>query len=117
MEVILEWENSENNFGVKINVAEISKDKNDSDTPDIDSTPDNKIEGEDDIDEAPVKLETIIDKTEEPQTPKTPTPVVAEAQSTPKTGDIIPIIAISVIILVIILNIGYSIYLNKKKNK
>ena len=117
VEVILEWENSENNFGVKINVAEISKDKNDSDTPDIDSTPDNKIEGEDDIDEAPVKLETIIDKTEEPQTPKTPTPVVAEAQSTPKTGDIIPIIAISVIILVIILNIGYSIYLNKKKNK
>ena len=41
---------------MKQNVAEISKDENIYGTPDIDSTPDNKVPGEDDIDDAPVML-------------------------------------------------------------
>ncbi len=56
VEVLLTWVNGKDNFGLKTNVAEISKDYNDSNTPDIDSTPDNKKEGEDDIDDAPVIL-------------------------------------------------------------
>ena len=56
VEVLLTWTNGKDNLGLKINVAEISKDYNDSNTPDIDSTPDNKKEGEDDIDDAPVIL-------------------------------------------------------------
>ena len=56
VQVTLKWINNEENFGVKTNVAEISKDKNDSNTPDCDSTPDNKKENEDDIDDAPVML-------------------------------------------------------------
>ncbi|MBO5348734.1 MAG: Cna B-type domain-containing protein, partial [Clostridia bacterium] len=54
--VILTWINSETNMGTKVNVAEISKDYNEYNTPDIDSTPNNKVEGEDDIDDAPVML-------------------------------------------------------------
>ena len=46
-------------MGVMINTAEISKDDNDSDTPDIDSVPNNKKEGEDDIDDAPVALTMV----------------------------------------------------------
>ena len=38
------------------NWAEISKDDNDFDSPDIDSTPNNNKHGEDDIDDAPVLL-------------------------------------------------------------
>ncbi len=56
VEILLTWINGENNLGKKVNIAEISKDHNDSDTPDIDSTPDNEKPGEDDIDEAPVIL-------------------------------------------------------------
>lgn len=56
VDVILTWQNSEDNLGLKVNVAEISKDYNESHTPDIDSTPNNKKEGEDDIDDAPVIL-------------------------------------------------------------
>ncbi len=56
VDIILTWENSQNNLGVKVNVAEISKDYNDSNTPDIDSTPNNKKDKEDDIDDAPVVL-------------------------------------------------------------
>ena len=56
VEILLTWINAKDNFGLKVNVAEISDDKNDSDTPDIDSTPNNKVEGEDDIDDAPVIL-------------------------------------------------------------
>ena len=56
VEVLLTWINAKDNFGLKVNVAEISEDKNDSDTPDIDSTPNNKKPGEDDIDDAPVIL-------------------------------------------------------------
>ena len=54
--IVLKWINSETNMGVKINVAEICKDYNDYGTPDIDSTPDNNVPGEDDIDDAPVML-------------------------------------------------------------
>ena len=65
VEILLTWINGKNNFGLKVNVAEISKDYNESNTPDIDSTPDNKKEGEDDIDDAPViltiKTGTIFD--------------------------------------------------------
>ena len=56
VEVVLTWINSQNNMGVMDNVAEISEDYNKYDVPDIDSTPDNKKEGEDDIDNAPVML-------------------------------------------------------------
>ena len=43
----------------KINTAEISEDDNDKDVPDIDSTPDNKKEGEDDIDTAEVTSKVV----------------------------------------------------------
>lgn len=56
VQITLKWINGENNLGKKINVAEISKDDNEYDSPDIDSTPDNKVPGEDDIDDAPVIL-------------------------------------------------------------
>lgn len=57
VQVTLTWINGEDNLGTKINVAEISEDYNEKgDTPDIDSTPDNKLDGEDDIDDAPVML-------------------------------------------------------------
>ena len=59
VDIILTWINGENNMGVKTNIAEISKDYNDSHTPDIDSTPNNKKEGEDDIDDAPVALMVV----------------------------------------------------------
>ena len=56
VEVILTWINDGDNVGVKINVAEISKDYNKHGSKDIDSIPDNKKEKEDDIDDAPVML-------------------------------------------------------------
>ena len=56
IDVIFKWTNGENNLGLKRNVAEISADDNKKDAEDIDSTPDNKKEGEDDIDEALVIL-------------------------------------------------------------
>ena len=56
VQVVLKWINNENNLNLKTNTAEISKDKNDSNTPDIDSTPGNKVTGEDDIDSADVFL-------------------------------------------------------------
>ena len=43
-------------MGLKQNVAEISKDYNIYESPDIDSIPDNKVPGEDDLDDAPVML-------------------------------------------------------------
>ena len=54
VEVLLTWINGENNMKVMDNWAEISKDYNDYGSPDIDSTPDNRKHGEDDIDDAPV---------------------------------------------------------------
>jgi uncharacterized repeat protein (TIGR01451 family) len=57
VEIVLTWVNGTQNLGLKVNWAEISKDYNDyDDTPDIDSTPDNNKQGEDDIDSAPVIL-------------------------------------------------------------
>ena len=54
--ILLTWINREDNMGLKVNVAEISKDYNEYGAPDIDSTPNNKVPGEDDIDDAPVML-------------------------------------------------------------
>ncbi len=59
VEVLLTWINGDENLNLKINVAEISKDSNPSDSPDIDSTPNNKKDGEDDIDDAPVILTVV----------------------------------------------------------
>ena len=55
IEVTFRWINGHNNLGVKTNWAEISKDSDD----DIDSTPDNFEEGEDDIDKAEVVLSIV----------------------------------------------------------
>ena len=57
IEIILTWVQDGDNMGLKVNTAEISDDKNDSDSDDIDSTPNNNVLGEDDIDTAPVILE------------------------------------------------------------
>ena len=56
VEVLLTWINGSDNMGVMENTAEISEDYNEPGVPDKDSTPDNKKEGEDDIDDAPVML-------------------------------------------------------------
>ena len=59
VKIVLTWINDKENFGEKVNLAEISKDKNRGDVPDIDSTPDNLTpQGpiEDDEDDAPVIL-------------------------------------------------------------
>lgn len=56
VQVVLKWINGENNIGLKTNAAEISADKNDSNTPDIDSTPNNKVPKEDDYDIAEIFL-------------------------------------------------------------
>ena len=62
IEILLTWENNENNLGAKINVAEISEDYNEEGIPDIDSIPGNQKEGEDDIDDAPVILSITTGK-------------------------------------------------------
>lgn len=56
VEVVLRWINGNDNLGPKTNIAEISEDYNEEDVPDKDSTPDNKKEEEDDIDDATVLL-------------------------------------------------------------
>lgn len=56
VQVVLRWQNSETNLGQKVNVAEISIDENEYDIPDIDSTPGNNVDGEDDQDNAIVVL-------------------------------------------------------------
>ena len=56
VKVIFRWINGSNNLGLKTNIAEISEDYNKEGVPDRDSTPDNKKEGEDDIDDAKVIL-------------------------------------------------------------
>ena len=54
--VILTWINNSNNLGLKTNIAEISEDADNHGNPitDIDSTPNNQVDGEDDQDNAPV---------------------------------------------------------------
>ena len=54
IDIILQWVNSANNVKAMNNIAEISDDYNESGTPDRDSIPNNKKDGEDDIDDAPV---------------------------------------------------------------
>ncbi len=56
VQVVLTWINGKENFGEKINLAEISQDYNENDSPDVDSTPNNQKAEEDDIDDAPVIL-------------------------------------------------------------
>lgn len=56
VDIVLTWINGKNNMGTKVNWAEINKDDNPYDSPDIDSTPGNNKPGEDDIDDAPVLL-------------------------------------------------------------
>ncbi len=55
-EVVLTWINGEDTMGQMTNIAEISEDDNDKGAEDRDSTPDNQVWGEDDIDDAPVLL-------------------------------------------------------------
>ncbi len=63
VEIIFTWINGEDNVGLKTNIAEISEDYNDSNTPDIDSKPDDVItdnydkQQQDDDDKALVMLE------------------------------------------------------------
>ena len=52
LQIVLRWENSGSNLGQKVNVAEITKDENPYGVPDIDSTPNNNKDGEDDQDQA-----------------------------------------------------------------
>ena len=54
--IVLTWINGENNMGIKTNVAEISKDSNEYNTKDIDSTPGNMNMNEDDLDDAQVMI-------------------------------------------------------------
>ena len=56
VEVVLTWINGAENLALKTNIVEISDDSNEYDVPDRDSTPDNKKDGEDDIDIAKVIL-------------------------------------------------------------
>ena len=56
VKIALRWDTKEKFFGQMTNVAEISEDKNDYGIKDIDSTPNNKKPGEDDIDDATVLL-------------------------------------------------------------
>ncbi len=56
VEVLLTWKNDKNNLGLKVNTAEISEDYNEKHVHDKDSSPNNKVPGEDDIDDAPVLL-------------------------------------------------------------
>ena len=55
IEITLRWINGSDNLGVKTNWAEISEDSDD----DIDSTPDNNVPGEDDIDDASIVLSIV----------------------------------------------------------
>ncbi len=56
VQIVLRWIKSDKNLGQKINVAEITADDNPYDAPDIDSTPNNNKDGEDDQDDAAVML-------------------------------------------------------------
>ncbi len=62
VEIILTWINGSDNLGEKVNWAEIYKDENEYNSPDIDSVPGNNEKGEDDIDNAPVLLSTRTGK-------------------------------------------------------
>ena len=89
VKVIFRWINGSNNLGLKTNTAEISEDYNKEGVPDIDSTPDNKKPGEDDIDDAKVILSI-------------------------KTGLVHNIVMYSTIGLIILVVMGTGIYSIKK---
>lgn len=55
VEIVLTWINGEEHLGLMTNIAEISEDDGD----DIDSTPDNQKDGEDDQDDAPVIISIV----------------------------------------------------------
>ena len=74
VEIVLTWKNSKDNLGQKTNWAEIYKDENEYNSPDIDSTPGNNVHGEDDIDDAPVILSI--------KTGNTPTYIILALAST-----------------------------------
>ena len=65
VQVTLKWKNGNDNFGAKVNTAEISEDYNDRHVPDRDSTPDNNVPEEDDQDNAEVilNIKTGIERT------------------------------------------------------
>ncbi len=52
VQITLRWENSETNLGQKINIAEITDAENPYGASDVDSTPNNNVDGEDDQDNA-----------------------------------------------------------------
>lgn len=54
VQVCLRWQQSAENTGRFVNIAEISEDWNEYDSPDVDSTPNNQVPTEDDYDTAPV---------------------------------------------------------------
>ena len=56
VDITLRWVNGNDNFNLKTNWAEISEDYNEYDALDIDSTPDNHIQAEDDMDDSAVIL-------------------------------------------------------------
>ena len=56
VQITLKWKNGESNFGVRDNIAEISKASNPNGSKDIDSTPGNFVAGEDDQDNAQVMI-------------------------------------------------------------
>ena len=89
VKVIFRWINGSNNLGLKTNTAEISEDYNKEGVPDIDSTPDNRKPGEDDIDDAKVILSI-------------------------KTGLVHNIVMYSTIGLIILVVMGTGIYSIKK---
>ena len=64
IEVVFTWINGKDNLALKTNTVEISKDKNEYDVPDKDSTPDNKQESEDDIATAKVMLAISTGRTQ-----------------------------------------------------
>lgn len=64
IEIVLTWDKTVKKFGQMTNLAEISKDKNPHNLKDIDSIPNNKKSGEDDIDDASVLLSIATGKME-----------------------------------------------------
>ncbi len=56
LDLTLTWINDESNMKLMSNVVEISEIRNNSNTKDIDSTPNNKQEGEDDLDKSEVTV-------------------------------------------------------------
>ena len=56
LDLVLTWVNSELNFKTMVNAAEIGNAVNDHNTPDVNSTPNNKVKNENDYEEAMVNM-------------------------------------------------------------